>query len=313
MDNNLDKLILWFRSSPQSPSVTEDYPELAPGFAGQFHLDQTEETGYTTLKFSNHHSNREKEVGDYYDELNAAEELAGQMTIDDLASEGFLLVRLLPDEEGRFGFHFKGGVDLNIPVFISKVKDNSPASICDPPLQEGDQVLFVNGMPTDTATHMEVITAIKSTLDKQPPQLVLIIKPTDMSRIDPPQQEALPFTSDPHTLLRDSVVQLKESVLNGTIVHSFDRLYRRKPGTLTIASKLPQNLSKNRYRDITAYDTTRVFLLDCPVDYINANKIEMVVPSTNQRIHYIAAQGPMQNTCIDFWQVRAIVAFIILL
>ena len=30
------------------------------------------------------------------------------------------------------------------------------------------------------------------------------------------------------------------------------RLYRRKPGMAAIASKLPQNLGKNRYRDISA-------------------------------------------------------------
>ena len=30
------------------------------------------------------------------------------------------------------------------------------------------------------------------------------------------------------------------------------RLYRRKPGMAAVASKLPQNLVKNRYRDISA-------------------------------------------------------------
>lgn len=37
-----------------------------------------------------------------------------------------LLVRLNPDSDGRFGFHVKGGVDLNLPVFVSKVKGDSP-------------------------------------------------------------------------------------------------------------------------------------------------------------------------------------------
>ena len=36
------------------------------------------------------------------------------------------LLRLLPDSEGRFGFHVKGGRDLAMPVFISKVKEDSP-------------------------------------------------------------------------------------------------------------------------------------------------------------------------------------------
>ena len=72
---------------------------------------------------------------------------------------------------------------------------------------------------------------------------------------------------------------------------------------LTIASKLPQNLSKNRFRDITAYDVIRVHLLDGPVDYINANYVNMEISSAGQVNRYIATQGPMQNTCIDFWQM----------
>ena len=33
---------------------------------------------------------------------------------------------------------------------------------------------------------------------------------------------------------------------------STQRLYRRKPGMAAIASKLPHNLNRNRYRDISA-------------------------------------------------------------
>ncbi|XP_019850847.1 PREDICTED: tyrosine-protein phosphatase non-receptor type 4-like [Amphimedon queenslandica] len=292
-------------SSPRSPLSEAEDDFTAADFL-QFQLGETEESGFTTLQISDRHNHHhDKEVGEYYDESNAAEEFANQMTIDDLASEGFLMIRLNPDSEGRFGFHVKGGLDLNLPVFVSKVKEDSPASQCQPPLEEGDQVLFVNGMSTDTATHIEVITAIKSSLDRQPPQLVLIIKPRDLSRVDPTASgdSAPQFSSDPHTLLRESMVSLKESVLNGSVLVSFDRLYRKKPGMLTIASKLPQNLSKNRYRDITAYDITRVHLLDGPVDYINANYVNMDIPSTCQVVRYIVTQGPMQNTCIDFWQM----------
>ena len=35
-------------------------------------------------------------------------------------------------------------------------------------------------------------------------------------------------------------------------MYPLQRLYRRKPGMAAIASKLPQNLGKNRYRDISA-------------------------------------------------------------
>lgn len=287
-------------TSPTSPPYLDEGPELA----GQFELGKTEEIGLTMLYFSNHIGHEEEESIEYYDELNAAEELAGQMTVDDLASEGLLLIRLNPDQEGRFGFHVKGGTDFNLPVFISKVKEDSPASQCQPPLQEGDQVLFINGMPTDNVTHFEVITSIKASLDLHPPQLAIIIRPRDMTRVDPTTEEAPKTTlSDPASLLRESIRHLKEGIHNNSLVTNFDRLYRKKPGMLIIASKLPQNLSKNRFRDITAYDVTRVNLLDGPVDYINANYITMDIPSTGQVIKYIATQGPMQNTCIDFWQM----------
>ena len=36
------------------------------------------------------------------------------------------MIRLTPDPEGRFGFHVKGGRELNLPVFVSKVKGDSP-------------------------------------------------------------------------------------------------------------------------------------------------------------------------------------------
>ena len=37
------------------------------------------------------------------------------------------------------------------------------------------------------------------------------------------------------------------------------RLYRRKPGMAAVASKLPQNLVKNRYRDISACRSIRLY------------------------------------------------------
>lgn len=60
------------------------------------------------------------------------------------------------------------------------------------------------------------------------------------------------------------------------------------------------NSNKNRYRNIPAYDNTRVKLTGktAPAsDYINANYI------TLGNRHYIATQGPKDNTIEDFWDM----------
>ncbi len=48
-------------------------------------------------------------------------------------------------------------------------------------------------------------------------------------------------------------------------------------------------------------------------DYINANKVDLEIYTTGQINRYIAAQGPMQHTCKDFWQVSAIGLIMIVL
>ena len=49
-------------------------------------------------------------------------------------------------------------------------------------------------------------------------------------------------------------------------------------------------------------DITRVHLNEGP-DYINANNVDIEIYTTGQINGYVAAQGPMQHTCKDFWQV----------
>lgn len=67
-------------------------------------------------------------------------------------------------------------------------------------------------------------------------------------------------------------------------------------------SNMEVNKPKNRYANVTAYDHSRVILQPTEVpgsDYINANYCD------GYRKHnaYVATQGPLQDTCSDFWRM----------
>ncbi|KAM6980294.1 receptor-type tyrosine-protein phosphatase T isoform 2-T2 [Aplochiton taeniatus] len=68
-------------------------------------------------------------------------------------------------------------------------------------------------------------------------------------------------------------------------------------------AKKDENRNKNRYGNIIAYDHTRVRLQllegDPHSDYINANYID----GYHRPRHYIATQGPMQETVREFWRM----------
>ncbi|MGH0149635.1 UNVERIFIED_CONTAM: hypothetical protein FKN15_029478 [Acipenser sinensis] len=126
---------------------------------------------------------------------------------NELIDAELLLLRITPDEEGRFGFNVKGGVDQKMPLVISRVSPDSP------------------------------------------------------------------------------------------------QLYRKKPGMTILCAKLPQNIDKNRYKDVLPYDNTRVALLEGEEDdYINANFVNMAIPSAGIVNKYVASQGPLPHTCSHFWQ-----------
>ncbi|KAL8165844.1 UNVERIFIED_CONTAM: Tyrosine-protein phosphatase non-receptor type 3 [Gekko kuhli] len=55
------------------------------------------------------------------------------------------------------------------------------------------------------------------------------------------------------------------------------QLYRKKPGLAVTYAKLPQNMDKNRYKDVLPYDITRV-ILKGNEDYINANYVNVSNP-----------------------------------
>ncbi|XP_073487476.1 receptor-type tyrosine-protein phosphatase mu isoform X9 [Aquarana catesbeiana] len=69
------------------------------------------------------------------------------------------------------------------------------------------------------------------------------------------------------------------------------------------SAKKDENRMKNRYGNIIAYDHSRVRLQsiedEASSDYINGNFID----GYHRPNHYIATQGPMQETVYDFWRM----------
>ncbi|KAG7226864.1 hypothetical protein INR49_022159 [Caranx melampygus] len=82
-------------------------------------------------------------------------------------------------------------------------------------------------------------------------------------------------------------------------------LYPRKEG------QKPENKSKNRYKNILPFDTTRVEIREADPDvagsdYINANYIRSMHEEGRYMEEgkvFIATQGCLQNTVIDFWKM----------
>ncbi|XP_044770038.1 tyrosine-protein phosphatase non-receptor type 22 isoform X4 [Neomonachus schauinslandi] len=71
----------------------------------------------------------------------------------------------------------------------------------------------------------------------------------------------------------------------------------------TTVAEMPTNIKKNRYKDILPYDHSRVELSlitsDEDSNYINANFIKGVYGPKG----YIATQGPLSTTVLDFWRM----------
>ncbi|KAH0517191.1 Tyrosine-protein phosphatase non-receptor type 3 [Microtus ochrogaster] len=208
--------------------------------------------------------------------------------------DGYLvLIRITPDEEGRFGFNLK-------------------ADTCMPKLNEGDQIVLINGRDISEHTHDQVVMFIKASRESHSRELALVIRrkavrslaeirsEDELSQLFP--ETMFPVYPEGGDSLEGSMELLKKGLESGTVLIQFEQLYRKKPGLAVTCAKLPQNLDKNRYKDVLPYDTTRV-LLQGNEDYINASYVNMEMPAANLVNKYIATQGPLPHTCAQFWQV----------
>ncbi|XP_031339313.1 tyrosine-protein phosphatase 10D-like isoform X2 [Photinus pyralis] len=97
------------------------------------------------------------------------------------------------------------------------------------------------------------------------------------------------------------------SELNGDaekLKHEY-MLLTSKSNEITLSNSvgvMAQNKKRNRYTNVIAYDHSRVILKevdDSGTDYINASYIQ----GFTGNVEYIATQGPLEQTVIDFWKM----------
>ncbi|KAM6945343.1 tyrosine-protein phosphatase non-receptor type 4-like [Aplochiton taeniatus] len=299
-EERLETQSLPTRSPPGTPchnnSVrVQDDGRLRPSSVGHLldHLDQS--AGSPCRALSHHRSSDNSPNGE-------------------VPHDSLVLIKMSPDENGRFGFNVKGGLDQKMPVIVSRVAPGTAADLCVPRLNEGDQVVQINGRDISDRSHDDVVVIIKAYCDQRCGELALLVRPnaiydvveenldSDLQYQYPSERSLQASDHQDHDPTRTSMLQLKEGLRSGAILTQFEQLYRKKPGMSMTCARLPKNVSKNRYRDISPYDATRVILRG-EKDYINANYINMEIPGSNMVNRYIACQGPLPSTCADFWQM----------
>ncbi|KAK2491685.1 hypothetical protein MC885_012316 [Smutsia gigantea] len=276
-------------SSPSQETPRDGQPPALPP-------KQSKKSSWNQIHYSHSQQDLENHISETFDMSSSPEKSTpnGGVPHDNL-----VLIRMKPDENGRFGFNVKGGCDQKMPVIVSRVAPGTPADLCVPRLNEGDQVVLINGRDIAEHTHDQVVLFIKASSVYDVVEEKLENEP-DFQYI--PEKAPLDSIHQDDHSLRESMIQLAEGLITGTVLTQFDQLYRKKPGMTMSCAKLPQNISKNRYRDISPYDATRV-ILKSNEDYINANYINMEIPSSSIINQYIACQGPLPHTCTDFWQM----------
>ena len=96
---------------------------------------------------------------------------------------GVVTVTINPDTQGRFGFNVKGGADQGVPVIVSRVAVGTPADKCVPRLNEGDQVVVINGREVSSMSHDQVVNFIRAAREPHSGQLILSVRQVRTSGI----------------------------------------------------------------------------------------------------------------------------------
>ena len=185
------------------------------------------------------------------------DEVRSEVSGSSASSTGIVTVTILPDAQGRFGFNVKGGADQGVPVIVSRVAGQTPADRCVPRLNEGDQVILINGRDVSTMTHDQVVNFIRAAREPHSGSLVLAVRQNAYlgeEGEEPvfqyvPEKRVSPSVGgaeEQATPLRQSLLLLEESLESGAITGQFEQLYRRNPSLAISECHLATNAAKNR-------------------------------------------------------------------
>ncbi|XP_033624610.1 tyrosine-protein phosphatase non-receptor type 21-like [Asterias rubens] len=97
---------------------------------------------------------------------------------------------------------------------------------------------------------------------------------------------------------------LEEHLRDGQVFTEYELIPKRRPGAIFYTAQLPDNEVRNRFKDVLPYEDKRIELApmhDNSTGYINASNIKISI--ARETCHYVAAQGPMENTVKDWWRM----------
>lgn len=100
------------------------------------------------------------------------------------------------------------------------------------------------------------------------------------------------------------VQQLENRLAEGQVFLEFEQIIKKKPIDDFGSALLPENLNRNRFKDVLPYEENRVRITPTKENrtgYINASHIAVTVVGTQK--FYIAAQAPLSTTVHSFWQM----------
>uniref|UniRef100_A0A3Q1FBD1 protein-tyrosine-phosphatase n=1 Tax=Acanthochromis polyacanthus TaxID=80966 RepID=A0A3Q1FBD1_9TELE len=148
------------------------------------------------------------------------------------------------------------------------------AGRCEPKLLEGDLVVLINGRDISEHTHDQVVMFIRASRESHSRELALLIRRKGLCRREETAE---------NEIISVCVCLRGSSLLR--VLMKFSWLVLTVPLTTFFLSD----------------DATRV-VLQGQEDYINASHVTVAPPVSGVCLRYVAAQGPLPQTCTHFWQ-----------
>ncbi|XP_048841091.1 tyrosine-protein phosphatase non-receptor type 14-like [Brienomyrus brachyistius] len=147
------------------------------------------------------------------------------------------------------------------------------------------------------------------TLEKQKMSADSLKRPLMMAALNGLYVARMPVPENqPEDLSKSSTDELckvlERKVQEERVFTEYEQIPKKKAECAVTTAMLPENVERNRFRDVVPYEENRVELVPTKENntgYINASHIKVMI--SGEEWHYIATQGPLPNTCQDFWQM----------